>query len=152
MELSKTEAAAAYADGDRRTDYCADFGWYEDGFCDDFCLTPDPDCGVGCGGPNPQGCLDDAACGDGHTCDFSMGASSGCACSDGVWNCTPDVSAGTCVEACEGPNPQGCLDDTTCGEGQVCDLSIGTSSGCSCFDGAWTCTPDLSGGTCVDAS
>ena len=25
-------------------DHCADYGWYADGFCDDWCPRPDPDC------------------------------------------------------------------------------------------------------------
>jgi len=30
-------------------DYCAEYDWYGDGICDDFCLSPDPDCGqTGC--------------------------------------------------------------------------------------------------------
>lgn len=28
-------------------DVCAEFDWYEDGECDSFCKTPDPDCGAG---------------------------------------------------------------------------------------------------------
>lgn len=36
---------------DSGEDYCELYGWYGDGECDDFCVTPDPDCGE-C--PNPE--------------------------------------------------------------------------------------------------
>lgn len=42
--LSKDEAARLGATDDG-VDYCARYGWYSDGVCDDFCSLPDPDCG-----------------------------------------------------------------------------------------------------------
>jgi hypothetical protein len=43
-EVSKAEAAAADGKADNGTDYCAEFGWYDDDECDTFCPLPDPDC------------------------------------------------------------------------------------------------------------
>ncbi len=66
---SKTEITDRVKDGDT-TDYCTSFGWYEDGKCDTFCSSPDPDCGQ-CGAvpvceqgyEEVNDCiLDDAAC------------------------------------------------------------------------------------------
>jgi len=37
----KADEASFHDDG---FDYCAAFGWYGDGVCDDFCLNRDPDC------------------------------------------------------------------------------------------------------------
>jgi hypothetical protein len=34
------------------SDVCAEYGWYDDGVCDDFCLNPDPDCTST--GPDPE--------------------------------------------------------------------------------------------------
>ncbi len=41
--LSKDEARNL-AKADSFEDFCADFDWYGDGVCDDFCLQRDPDC------------------------------------------------------------------------------------------------------------
>jgi len=41
--FSKDDARAAGKADDGR-DYCAEFGWYGDGVCDDFCLDRDSDC------------------------------------------------------------------------------------------------------------
>ncbi len=46
-ELTKTEVKKRKVDGDTK-DYCEDFGWYDDGVCDEFCKTPDPECSVNC--------------------------------------------------------------------------------------------------------
>ncbi len=35
-------------------DYCAEFGWYGDGTCDDFCAEPDPDCSGSQPDPDPD--------------------------------------------------------------------------------------------------
>jgi hypothetical protein len=47
-ELSKEEARQL-AKTDHITDFCAEFDWYGDDICDDFCLLPDPDCLCGDG-------------------------------------------------------------------------------------------------------
>ncbi len=171
--LSKENAQSA-EDRDTR-DYCDEFDWYGDGECDTFCLSTDPDCASeeACAGENPAGCLGDGECPGDWICDFEMGASSGCSCDDGVWNCTPDVSAGTCVppsdeacsdfcgpqedgsctgmRGCDGPNPAGCSRNEDCSGDQVCDFSMERSGGCCCdgASGSWVCTPDRNAGTCV---
>lgn len=55
--------------------------------------------------------------------------------------------------ACEGPNPAGCS-STGCPDGLVCDPTVGcapSACGCDAASGAWTCTADCSGGTCVES-
>lgn len=42
-ELTKKEAKNKKEQGDT-TDYCGDFGWYDDDICDKFCTKPDPQC------------------------------------------------------------------------------------------------------------
>src|SRR5262245_33292487 len=41
--FTKDDARAA-GKADDGHDYCAEFGWYGDGVCDDFCLNLDEDC------------------------------------------------------------------------------------------------------------
>lgn len=44
-------------------DLCAEFDWYSDGECDDFCDAPDPDCASTCptlSPPAPNFCENDA--------------------------------------------------------------------------------------------
>ncbi len=108
---------------------------------------------VSCQGPNPQGCTA-TSCGADEVCDFSQTKPTLCMCNDqGEWYCTADPG-GTCVPAktCEGPNPAGCLPGT-CGENEQCVVDIAACRSSSCFCdpvlGAWTCTPDCSGGTCM---
>ena len=69
-------------------DFCALYGWYGDGECDDFCLLPDEDCGeecvvTGCGGE---------LCADGHL--------------DSICIVTPDLfcyrELGTCERQSDG--------------------------------------------------
>ena len=51
--MTKEEARRNGGKGDNGVDWCALFGWYGDGICDDFCPEPDvQDCGDGggCGG------------------------------------------------------------------------------------------------------
>ena len=47
MRLTKEEAEKQKAAGDR-TDNCQEYGWYDDGICDDFCEKSDPECLVNC--------------------------------------------------------------------------------------------------------
>ena len=53
----KEELATALGDGkaDTSLDWCARWGWYEDGECDQFCLKPDRDCQNAPLGADPQG-------------------------------------------------------------------------------------------------
>lgn len=43
---------------DHDIDWCEELNWYGDGICDDFCISPDPDCVPVCGpsdcGPQPN--------------------------------------------------------------------------------------------------
>ena len=64
-----------------------------------------------------------------------------------------DGCADTCPTPllCEGPNPQGCV-NTGCDEGESCIVGMEcTASTCFCDGqvGAWLCTKDCGGGTCV---
>jgi len=61
--LTKDEARARTIDGKTdHFDWCAEFDWYGDGVCDEFCLDPDPDCTVDdecfVGGCSGQVCSD----------------------------------------------------------------------------------------------
>ena len=154
-EISKDEVAALGRADSGEADLCEARGWYGDGECDTFCPRADEDCPDTCSGENPQGeCTSDEQCGEGQQCEID-GSPSGCSCQNGMWACTPDLSGGSCVDAtntCSGENPQGeCTSDEQCGEGQQCEID-GSPSGCSCQNGMWACTPDLSGGSCVDAT
>lgn len=53
----KEELASQLVDGkaDNSIDWCARWGWYNDGDCDQFCLKPDPDCQSDPLGPEPSG-------------------------------------------------------------------------------------------------
>ena len=53
----KSDLADDLADGkaDTGVDWCARWGWYDDGECDQFCLRPDPDCNAAPLGPEPAG-------------------------------------------------------------------------------------------------
>lgn len=51
-----------------------------------------------CPGPNPAGCLLDADCDAGQTCETGTRPST-CSCSDSGWLCTADLSGGHCVDA-----------------------------------------------------
>lgn len=42
--ITKEEARDSAGKWDESSDICEKSGWYNDGECDDFCLTPDPDC------------------------------------------------------------------------------------------------------------
>lgn len=90
-DMTKDEARAASSKADG-TDYCAWFGWYGDGVCDDFCAEPDPDCGGTCGG------IANLPCDDGLYCELA--------------NCALPDAAGTCVEV-----PDACpqVIDPVCG-------------------------------------
>lgn len=60
--VSKFDARKRVAKGDSNVDFCAKFGWYDDGICDDFCANPDPDCQA------TSECTSDSDCGDGEYC------------------------------------------------------------------------------------
>jgi len=62
--LSKDEARKI-GKADWPEDHCGSSEWYDDGECDDFCPSPDPDCHEGAGG-----CGDDDSCRYGEVCDI----------------------------------------------------------------------------------
>ncbi|TNF22412.1 MAG: hypothetical protein EP329_28620 [Deltaproteobacteria bacterium] len=43
---TKAEAAVSAGKSDSGRDLCEVYGWYGDGECDTFCVSPDPDCGA----------------------------------------------------------------------------------------------------------
>ena len=113
-----------------------------------------------CKTPNPQGCRS-TGCPTGLVCDTTVGCvPSACGCDPmtGTWICTADCGGGTCamprdggVGSCPAPSPQGCK-LTGCPMGQTCNTNIGCKpSECTCDPqtGAWGCTKDCGGGTCV---
>ena len=53
----KEDLASQLADGkaDSSVDWCAQWKWYGDGECDQFCLKPDPDCQTSPLGADPHG-------------------------------------------------------------------------------------------------
>ncbi len=119
-------------------------------------LCVEPQGGGNCEGNNPQGCMDDAACGAGFVCDRSICAPSSCHCAEGGdWMCTRDCRGGRCVAeaalACDVPAPSGCR-QFGCPAGQTCVVQPGEChpSRCNCSNGAWMCTRDCAGGgTCM---
>jgi hypothetical protein len=91
-DLSKDDARAqALQDREHGVhfDYCELHGWYGDDACDDFCLSPDPDCdedgASACGGPFGW------ACEATELCDFA--ASTPCGEGDALGHCAviPEV-------------------------------------------------------------
>jgi hypothetical protein len=132
--------------------------WCEAGVCRPCPLPtePCPPCPVGlvhrlrngcrsCECQPPSACRSDAECGPGQRC------YAGSACGEG---CRPgDVSCcggNLCGEAgCLKPSPVGCR-VTGCGPGLRCEIVGCAPSSCLCMpDGAWVCTNDCVGGTCV---
>lgn len=109
-------------------------------------------------------CVDDG-CGGDFECAFGSEW-----CEEGTCVGCPDVMCEPCAEGtvpgtrngcqiCDcvpapgdcGPSPAGCV-ETGCEAGFVCDRSVGcTPSACGCDPaiGAWFCTSDCGGGTCV---
>ncbi|HWB74035.1 MAG TPA: Kazal-type serine protease inhibitor family protein [Nannocystaceae bacterium] len=79
-DLGKPDARAqAIEERDHgvRFDYCELNDWYQDGACDDFCLSPDPDCELRdrapCAGPMAWSCDDESI----YFCDFPSASSCG---------------------------------------------------------------------------
>ncbi|WP_438001014.1 hypothetical protein WMF26_15850 [Sorangium sp. So ce185] len=110
--------------------------------------------GAECGGPSPVGCHAQG-CPVGQTCVDEGCAPSRCGCDPetGTWYCTDDCEGGTCVPdepRCSGPSPVGCH-VRGCPEGQTCVDEGCAPSHCGCDpeSGAWYCTEDCGGGTCV---
>jgi hypothetical protein len=93
--LSKSDARAQAGKADSNFDFCEAFGWYGDGVCDDFCASPDPDCG------GDQYCYSDDDCGSFEACNADEVCLSPCA----PGEICPAVCAGFCVED---PEPNEC--------------------------------------------
>ena len=109
-------------------------------------------------GPYPAGCSNDADCPEDHECGPANEClSSGCDCADRDWLYLPDCGGGVCTpvgnNACEGPNPEGCVQND-CPEGLECQIVEGecVATCCECDEdsGGWACTEDCGGGSCVD--
>ena len=134
---------------------CQDGEWLCTADCGaGICTDPLP--GGNCPGNSPQGCLDDAECGDGFLCDRSICAPSSCHCGDdGNWRCTRDCRGGRCsaerAYCDEEAAPSGCS-QFGCPPQQTCVLDQGACnpSTCSCRNGNWLCSRDCAGGgTCM---
>ena len=74
-------------------DLCEELGWYDDGICDDFCESPDPDCA-----PPPDECYTDADCAENESCEGAVN------CPEGAY-CILPASPGSCE-----PSETGCMD------------------------------------------
>lgn len=94
----KREIAEQLAAGkaDAMVDWCAEFDWYDDGICDDFCLQPDPDCDTG-DGYEPCG---DLSCGD--MCSVCSPDDADCFETAVIKMCQPDGSCAASTATCDG--------------------------------------------------
>ena len=116
---TKSELAEQLANGkaDHMVDWCQEFGWYDDGICDDFCLKPDPDCTSDSYDP----CAD-LTCGD--SCSLCDPTDDDCYETAVVKTCQPDGTCSAASAVCDGDGddeyePCGGL---TCGDScSLCD-------------------------------
>ncbi|RDV37605.1 hypothetical protein DV096_13965 [Bradymonadaceae bacterium TMQ3] len=123
------------------------------------------DCGGGecrdpearCEEPNPAGCQDHEACASNELCvpDEAQCTPTECVCTEeGEWFCNRDCSGKVCKpadEACQGPNPEGCTQNSDCGAADLrCDIDdeVCIPTGCSCQGGEWVCDEECGGGVC----
>ncbi|MEZ4254305.1 MAG: Kazal-type serine protease inhibitor family protein [Polyangiales bacterium] len=139
-QLTKAEASAQQGKSDAGVDYCDEFGWYGDGECDDFCVSPDPDCGASCGG------LIGLACDPDEFCDFPDGAFCGAADQLGLCRVIPDVCDQQYDPVC------GCDDQTYSNActANAAAISVAYAGACEGDDGTVACGARL-GNTCADA-
>ncbi len=96
-ELTKDDVRAMPIDDKAdNSDWCEVFGWYDDGVCDDFCASPDPDCFVTCEMSDcprppefsPRSCMDGSF----------VFASAECVADQESGSCGLEFSAGDCPE------------------------------------------------------
>lgn len=103
-----------------------------------------------CAGPNPGGCTRNDSydsCEEGFRCDLSQPRPSGCSCNpeQGTWECTPDLSGGTCVPEAQCAAYPSCADgetevsseaecpqDTSCRAVSICGSTIWCWRGVTC--------------------
>ena len=101
-EMTKEEARDDGGKSDSGYDFCAAFGWYDDGECDTFCALPDPDCedeGIECPDPTDPavhyiGGLEEClailfACDPSQT---AFGNECGCGCIDEAPDCPDETN------------------------------------------------------------
>lgn len=129
--ISKADARKSAARADHSVDYCAEWGWYADGVCDDFCQLPDPDCDAAAHCQTDSDCGDDEYCQPG-LCLFYCSVDDEDCCGPNycVPNATPDPEPDV-------PEGSECATDVDCGSGEACEESI---CGAFCAEGA-TCCP-----------
>lgn len=160
--IDKGTARSQVAKGDTSTDLCEELGWYGDGVCDDFCLSPDPDCDGSQYCYSDTDCGEDQACNAGEVCLSPCGDSEGgciavCAgfCVPGDTDVEPDEcwgawidETGSCRAANDGALPDECCDGIECNSNQACrddefcdfDL-IADAASCGIDDVPGTCRP-----------
>ena len=151
----------------RKTDWPVDFcdwlGWYGDGVCDDFCPSPDPDCGW-----DPCG---ESLCGD--RCTVCAPYDTDCAETAVLKFCQPDGSCSATTPECGDSGRCTPGDDSTCPEGEECraghcytwceagdpaccepascvpaERSCGGLAGLTCGEGEWCDYDESLGGAC----
>jgi len=114
-------------------DLCEELDWYGDGYCDDFCDEPDPDCGaIALYAAPPIDCETDEQCPDGMECVEHTGE-----CPPGAY-CILPPSPGTCQPV----EDEGCTTDDDCDDGERCIGAVG-----ECPEGAFCILPPTPG-TC----
>jgi hypothetical protein len=157
---------------DHVIDWCAEFGWYDDQICDDFCMQPDPDCEIHgpCGDGTvplcemvppecPEGlvletvngcfgeCVDPVSCLPPPTV---LGCESDLDCSDGFCGWAEDNNTRICKDwALPGDSCEGFVLPSaraTCAPGLHCLFSEPT------HDVPGTCVEPLHSGQCGDGS
>ncbi len=101
VDLTKQEAELRVKEGDTTTDFCEDFGWYDDDVCDTFCKKFDPEC-------EPVTCLAIPTCGPGY---FEVDS-----CSE--QKPSPDPQPGGAAVA---PQDEQCQEHTMCGTTIYCE-------------------------------
>jgi hypothetical protein len=166
--LAKDDAMQGKADGftdslcleigaESGCDLCAEMGWYDDGVCDDFCESVDPECGgaVLLYGVPPITCEQDADCPDGSQCVTTTTGT----CPEGAYCILAPRTTGTCEPTMDCDADAACPAGSTCVEGEcvVGDVvalygvpPMNCETDAECPDGTRCVTPDS--GTCPEGA